>query len=309
MLGISTHRRQFWFVSLSLVLIAIVSSSACRLPASFALPTTTPIVTPTTSITPTVTLSQAATPTSIPTQVLPSPTPTQEPSEKPVLVPGPSITYAYVHLTMTDSLGSGVSARIVPEFNPSSDQDGYIFRHPAYVQLRLIDYPAPRNAREPYIYVAAIADSETGQRLETLLNEKSVDQHDGPIGQMFYPALARQMFRVKTEDLTFENGHGVRFLATYRQAPIPVGNDDLLYEFRGITYDRAYFVFASLPVSSSILPSTSNPNEIPPVGGVPYESHEDYWPAITERLEKQPDMSFSPSLKLLDDLLSTLEIK
>lgn len=54
----------------------------------------------------------------------------------------------------------------------------------------------------------------------------------------------------------FQSGEGVLLLTQYSQdmAPTPVNNEELTYNFQGITKDRKYYVAASFAVTNAALP-------------------------------------------------------
>lgn len=98
-----------------------------------------------------------------------------------------------------------------------------------------------------------------------------------------------------------------------------VNNQKLAYEFRGLTDDGLYYVTAEFPVATPFLPDSSD--------AMSFEGYilpRSFWAnnrarlvkqyvayiaGVKVRLEKLPPAKFQPSLKLFDELLSSLEVR
>lgn len=261
-------------------------------------------------------------PTALPTSTI------QEVADSgPLLIPGPEISYAHIRLRVTPGQGSGVSAQTIALVNPV-DREQMFANHPEYIQLQIIDYPAPTFYKnQPFIYISTIKDYEDielpwmGERATEAvsgLKKVIIDQPADvggfdplPIGILCCEATA---ISSNAHYFRFQNGIGVRMIASYRNGFSPISNDDLLYEFHGITDDGLYYVFASFPINAPILvSSSSHSNEIPPAGGVPFPEDTSVYSIYLQQVEQQlntlSESDFDPQIGLLDNLLESLLVQ
>ena len=119
---------------------------------------------------------------------------------------------------------------------------------------------------------------------------------------------AAQVFRAQVRYLDFQNGSGVRFITQYRQDPAPVTDEETFYTFQGLTDDGAYYVVASFPLATAVLPDT-----------ISFESQEfrefekmDFQEYLKEQagmLDALPSDGFDPDLAILDQIIASLEIQ
>jgi hypothetical protein len=260
-----------------------------------------------------------------------NPTPTaeeQEPAAAPVLIPGPEITYAQIRLKVAPNQGSGVSAQAIPLVNPH-DLEQLLANRPEYIQLEVIDYPAPAfHENQPFIYISSIKDydniepdfwieraAESVSELNGLLMEQPVviDTEGFDPLPLGFPAPATVQSQVRY--FRFQNGAGVRMISSHGNGFSPVSNENLAYEFYGITDDGLYYVFASFPINAPILVNSrmSNSSEIPPAGGVHFPEDLSVYPIYTQQVEEQLNMlsesDFNPRIGLLDNLLESLLVQ
>jgi hypothetical protein len=121
---------------------------------------------------------------------------------------------------------------------------------------------------------------------------------------------AAQLLAAKMQVINFQNGRGVRFLTQYDQYPAIINNHELFYHFQGLTHDGKYYVVATLPVTSSILPEDEQPESPVPAGGVSAARGTDdaYYEAVTKALDAMYEDSFNPSLFQLDALIESITV-
>jgi hypothetical protein len=121
---------------------------------------------------------------------------------------------------------------------------------------------------------------------------------------------AGQLLAAKMQVINFQNGRGVRFLTQYDQYPAIINNHELFYHFQGLTHDGKYYVVATLPVTSSILPEDEKPESPVPAGGVSAAGGTDdaYYEAVTKALDAMYEDSFNPSLFQLDALIESITV-
>jgi hypothetical protein len=126
---------------------------------------------------------------------------------------------------------------------------------------------------------------------------------------------AAQAFAADTKVIPFQNGKGVRELTEYAQYPAPVNNNELIYQYEGLTGDGKYYVIAILPVTAPGLPADAKPDAAVPAGGVPLpdlnSANPDfpgYYGQVQHNLESLQPGAFTPSLDQLDALIDSMSI-
>ena len=122
----------------------------------------------------------------------------------------------------------------------------------------------------------------------------------------FLPIVnAKQLFCVQPQVIAFEGGKGLRYVTYYTQSADPAIDWFAFYTFQGLTDDGQYFVSASLPVSTGVLPAD------PP--GVAEMSDMRTQAVLLEKqvseLNGQPAEKFGPSLALLDQWIGMIRIE
>jgi hypothetical protein len=115
----------------------------------------------------------------------------------------------------------------------------------------------------------------------------------------------------------FKSGSGVLFLTHFDIETAPVTNQALTYVFEGISTDGKYLVVAAFPVSVPFLPGLKEEKcvdcEYPYAEndlGYPKSKKEykRYMDRVTKRLESTEDQNFVPNLKLLQQLVVTINL-
>jgi hypothetical protein len=119
---------------------------------------------------------------------------------------------------------------------------------------------------------------------------------------------AAQVFRSQVRYLDFQNGSGVRFITQYRQDPAPVTDDEIFYTFQGLTDDGAYYVVASFPLSTAVLPDTLD-FESQAFREFEQKNYEEYLKEQVRVLDALPSGQFEPDLAILDQIVASLEIQ
>jgi hypothetical protein len=242
------------------------------------------------------------------------------PTALPASVTGMAVSYGPVSLVLPSGLGSGISGSQVPH---SAGQDlPYWEMTPGHMVLNLEGYPLQDKFHQPQIYVypaQAYAEMVPGafesiHRLDNILYGPSA-----PISVTQLPVVpffnAQQVFATNVQQVSFQNGGGARFVTEYAQYPASANNQDLFYEFQGVTRDGAYYIIAILPISNPVLAETSDAGAVLPAGGVPYPDLNalnpdlpGYYSAVTNLLNAQSAEAFAPTLKQLDALIASLQI-
>lgn len=122
----------------------------------------------------------------------------------------------------------------------------------------------------------------------------------------FLPWLnASQTFCAQPQLIDFNSGKGVRYLTFYAQGPTPALESQVFYTFQGLTGDGKYYISASFPVNSGIFPSE------PPAGQVNPDPNAflDEMKGQLAQLNSLEPSRFSPSLSVLDELVSSIRIE
>ncbi|MFW6183831.1 MAG: hypothetical protein ACOC8X_08535, partial [Chloroflexota bacterium] len=117
---------------------------------------------------------------------------------------------------------------------------------------------------------------------------------------------AQQMLQVKFTYVDFDGGAGIRYLTQYGQAVTPVNNTELFYTFQGLTDDGETYIAAIFPVAHPDLPEDASGA---PQGLSGQLEFEDYLDEVTLLLQQAEDESFTPSLRLLDQLVLSLHVR
>jgi hypothetical protein len=246
-------------------------------------------VTPTTIVLPPgATLTQEINPLVVPTETLLLPTET--------LVEQTNTSCNQLAAYLDPALASSSTCETIPE-NPAM-----IETYPQHTKLTLDGYPLSGMFFTPYIsilpvqhYTELLPDFIPGQvaALHALVG-------GGPAGDKVLPFLpimnAMQIFHAQYKVLPFRNGTGIRFMTLLAQYDAPINNHDLFYTYQGLTSDGKYWVSAILPVNNPILPDSATN---PPSGQTD----------LIAQLNSQESGNFTPNLKMLDDLVSSITIE
>jgi hypothetical protein len=161
------------------------------------------------------------------------------------------------------------------------------------------------------VYPAARLESDELTRaqveaLRKLLETKPVSPADEiPVLPLINAA---QVFRAQVRYLDFKNGSGVRFITQYRQDPAPVTDDEIFYTFQGMTDDGAYYVVASFPLATAVLPDTLS-FESQEFREFEQKNYEEYLREQVRVLDALPSGEFEPDLAILDQIVASLEVQ
>lgn len=273
------------------------------------LPTDIVVQASVTPIVPTLAPTQIpASPTAVPATIAPSATPTvQQPPAN-----GVEVSYGSVNLVLPTGMASGISgSQFSRSEGPDVPQWG---RTPGHTQVKLEGYVLQGKSREPQIYVYPGVEYATQNptafeslhRLDNILAGSPVASEGLPPIPFFNE---QQVFASNVQVISFQNGRGMRFLTEYAQSAVSANNQDLFYEFQGITNDGVYYIVAILPITAQVLTATGEG------GAVAYPDINDpnadwprYYQSVTEVLNVTPSESFAPSLSQLDALIQSMRV-
>ncbi|MBI5963056.1 MAG: hypothetical protein HY863_06245 [Chloroflexi bacterium] len=187
-----------------------------------------------------------------------------------------------------------------PFINPSNGP------MPEHAAFQFTNYPVQGDAR--IMVFKASEYAAYGQPLQDAVTALLDGQGTS---QPLTDALAQGDFYAQVESVNFKNGHGVRYLMQVIMNIGPVNNKDLFYYYQGITNDGAYFISALFHVNAAFLVADGSMDAVTPVDGIPFTNESDmstYLGAIAQKLNDTPAESFTPSLKLLDDLIESIQV-
>jgi hypothetical protein len=236
--------------------------------------------------------------------------PTITPADTPEPTPAPDFQYEYLSFNYHPSLASNVWGEVIPIEDPG--EESFPVHAPEHILAHFDNFiigdhfhtPEVRvYPIEPYREMSDVADSNI-EYLNELLSTLSTTEN-------YYPYLpfipAGQIYIAKVAYLDFEGGRGVRYLSQFGQAVWPANNRDLFYTFQGIS-NNGYYISVTLPLRHSEL--SNNGDEY----GSDWEPYynEEAWAAYEaeteETLNGYPDVSYSPSIVLYDDIVRSIRI-
>jgi len=232
------------------------------------------------------------------------------------------VTFQNVSFVIPNGLATNALAGVVPAVSPTNESPGWDVA-PDHVKFELDNYSLYGRFHDPVIRIypaqeyAAMSESakQSMERLQTILADPSA-----PMDEKALPSIpffnAGQMIAAQVTRLGFNTGNGVRMIAQYGQAVMPITNDQVFYHFQSLTSDGKYYVIAVLPISHPLLASVTDPSSPLPEGGIPFPdmmssdaaAFETYFQAVVNLLNTADPNFFQPALPLLDALIQSITI-
>jgi hypothetical protein len=236
---------------------------------------------------------------------------------------GIPVSFQNVSFVIPGGLALSASSKVIP--NNPTDQTGGPWavapQHleftlngynlpPGYFQQILIDiYPAQEYAK---VYDGA---NISLQHLQAFLASPAMPISSDTLPQVPY-FNAAAMFNAQVKVVHFKNGTGVGMVTQYGQAVGPIVNSGTFYNFEGLTSDGKYFLVVVLPVEAPFLLNGNDPSAPLPAGGIPFPDYnskdakvfDNYYKAITDKMNATDANSFQPSLNSLDALVQSINI-
>jgi hypothetical protein len=244
---------------------------------------------------------------SIPTAVI---TPTDTPVEITVAPPGPEANVICNELSfyLDPALASGYTCTTVPE------QTGELGAHPQYTEVALTGYVLADRFQPPVIDVFLVHgyDALSLGGIGSFVPDLQALVAGGTPGDtlpFLNPYEAAQLFHAQYQVLSAPGSNGIRYLTERVQNLYPVTNHEMFYTYQGVTGDGLYAITVMLPDSNPLLPE--NGDTMP--GGETqqqfYDNFDSYIAGIKTQLNAQPAEAFTPSLTLLDALVTSITIQ
>jgi hypothetical protein len=117
-----------------------------------------------------------------------------------------------------------------------------------------------------------------------------------------------QVFTAQVERIDFQTGSGVRFVTAGALDVSPLTDAMIYYDFQGLTADGNYYISATFPLSTPVLP-----DEFVELTGEAYDEfaaqYDEYIASVTAELNALVFSEFDPDLTLLDDLIGSLAVE
>ena len=235
---------------------------------------------------------------------------------------GIPVNYKDVTFTIPSGLATNANPLTIPAM--TEDNGGPWGAAPEHLEFRLDNYNVPTGSFTVChieVYPAqGYSAANTGanislQRLQGLLSNPSAPLTNRTLPQV--PSFnAASMFAAQVQRISFQNGRGVRMITQYGQAVAPATNNMVFYHFQGLTDDGKHYIVAVLPINSVFLQAGDKELEPLPAGGVPFPGYnltdakpfDEYYKAVTDKLNAASPDQFSPSLAVLDALIQSLSV-
>ncbi len=233
---------------------------------------------------------------------------------------GAAVSFANVSFVIPEGLASGALSESVPAADAQSGPPWEAA--PASLRFTLQGYPLQAKFFQPKIFVypaqdyAAVNDGAqiSLQQLQTVLSNPATPLQGENLPQV--PAFNAQMIAFQARITEFKSGAGVRVIAEYSQAVMPINNQEIFYQFIGLTRDGKYLVIAVLPVNAPFLAATDDPAAAVPAGGVAFPDintgqaadFEAYYRAVTDKMNATDPSLFTPNLGILDELIQSISV-
>ena len=235
--------------------------------------------------------------------------------------PSTEVLFEGIRFSYPATVAESVWPQIVAGASPTPDKDWWD-SDPAHFSLSFASPSGPAVSQRywgtwlllpPQIRIYPVAGIESNEftraRVEAM-RELLETKPASPTNEI--PVLplinAAQVFRSQVRYLDFQNGSGVRFITQYRQDVGPVTDDEIFYTFQGLTGDGAYYVVASFPLSTAVLPDTLN-LESQAFREFEQKNYEEYMKEQVDMLDALSSAEFEPDLALLDQIVASLEIQ
>jgi hypothetical protein len=241
--------------------------------------------------------------------------------EQPTSFAGTEVTYGPIALVVPAEVADGASGKEVLPF--ADDDAAWWSKTPGHTEVNLADYYILQDKfHQPVIYVYPATDYAilVPNAFESIHRLRNIIAGVVPITPDQLPIVpffnAAQVFASNIQEISFQNGHGVRFLTEYAQYSASGNNQDLFYHFQGLSDEGDYFIIAILPITMSKLAETSDGDAVLPPGGISYTYFEEgsnfdaqaYYDQIVELLSDASPESFTPTISQLDALIQSIII-
>lgn len=239
---------------------------------------------------------------------------TSNPPETSPTTQAPDIMFEGISFSFNRAIADGIIPSTLPKQIMDEDFPDPGMTYPTHTQFEFEGYQVVQQFRTPIIRVypvdafIAVDDSIQGSiaSLQSAVNNCPTGGLYSPLP--FLPRVnATSILSTKVACFDFHNGSGLRYLTVWGQGPEPVDNQSLFYTYQGITHDGRFYISAILPITHPNLPEDGRANVTDW-----YEASEKWmedYPAIIIMLDEQLNLSFSPNIDHLDEMMASIRIE
>lgn len=265
-----------------------------------------------------------------PTETTPNPevviaVPTEEPGPEPTQAPGNAegvpldtpndsednvVEFNDISFSYPVDLASGVKAETIEA--PGQPQQGPGWNNPPTYDLFTFEdyiisegFPTANIAIYPVLETASRSTFAKDQ-IETL-QDILTNQPETPEQLPYLPLVnASMVFSTQFSYQNFASGDGIRYVTMFAQSINPITNQGLFYTFQGLTSDGQYYVSATFPVRTEMLP-----DEIP--ADTDWDAlaanYDTYINEAVTTLDGLSNSDFEPDLSVLDNTVATIKVE
>jgi hypothetical protein len=226
-----------------------------------------------------------------------------------------------VHFSVDPSLATSIWPEVKPATPLPEVLEGpsYWLAIPEHIRFTFADPDLPLERRRMGFNLAAegqilifplakLADMNplVQTQIEALRNLLA-ERGTVPAGEL--PSLpltnSAQVFHAQVQYLDSGNIQGLRFISQHSQDPHPIMlSQELFYTFQGFTADGTYYVAAFFPLTTAALPDTIEVED----WGAFHANYDTYLLETTVHLDQLPPSEFTPTLTLLDAVVTSLRV-
>ena len=233
---------------------------------------------------------------------------TLEPTPSPIRLSlnGPSISYEGIEFSLDQTLGNQIFVLHEPDWFNHLDGIRFTIAEEGY------------GWDEGFISIHPVEQYRTlpwGEyNMDNLQLEIVTESYD------YFPQVGSAiLLQAKTKHIKFSNGAGILAIVANGQNGFFVSNDQIQYQFHGLTKDGLFYVFAGFPIDAPFMMSSSDPskNTNPDAILAPDISRDspDWGPTmiaynneIESKLDNLNGALFTPELDILDSLFESLSV-
>jgi hypothetical protein len=237
-------------------------------------------------------------------------------TQAPTQANGTPVSFENVSFVIPSELAASANTETMTSVTSNSGAPWEVV--PTHLRFTLTGYQLQGKFHEPRIlvYPAEEYANLNSNAAEQIENIKKI-LAGATILKETFPRIpgfnAEPLIAAHIQLLPFQNGSGIRWLTQYAQYAAPINNNELFYNFDGLTDDGKFYVIAILPVNAPILAADEKPEATVPEGGVPIPTdigvNNIYYISITERLNSLTPDAYTPSLNTLDTLIQSILVK
>jgi hypothetical protein len=223
------------------------------------------------------------------------------------------ILISRVRFTYSQQLAQDAVYRWVPASQNTQTPTGPI---PEYTQVVFQNYSDQLGWQDSGQYIniyptVTFPKDSTSPFTKELANLKAVlaarpNVPDQPLPMLPF-VTASQIIRTHVQYLDFPGGSGIRYGTAAGLDVSPLSDQVLFYTVQGLTTDGAYYIAATFPVKSGILPAGAEQMNAEQYNQFA-ATYDAYLADVTQKLNTVTPQAFSPDLNLMDGLFASMQI-